>query len=301
MRILFFILIAAFLWCDVTSADEKFTKTSKVSEKGLKNICGDYWSQDVKVSNSSDILQYMRSHPKLKELPSYGFDGDFEKDYEDVYLRNINRKLLIVYDNRKPLFTLTGVYVDTYCKDITNDGKFELIAKINPKGGNTSQIEYMISLDKSFKSLEVFTNRFGQEIRDLNGDGIKEIVGVYGDRVWSEFAPCMACQRPTRKILCFESKRYVDCTTKFTELLQKDWIEAKDWLKSKSDEYNPDSSIVSSLGPVLADFLGTSIKLNKEDMAMNFIDAHFPKEVFTWARDNMGKIREKVKPYCIDL
>ena len=92
-------------------------------------------------------------------------------------------------------------------------------------------------------------------------------------------------------------KQYVDCTAEFTELLQKDWIEAKDWLKSKSDEYNPDSSIVSSLGPVLADFLGTSIKLNKEDMAMNFIDAHFPKEVFTWARDNMGKIREKVKPY----
>ena len=297
MRILFFILLAAFLWCDVTSADEKFTKNSKVSEKGLKNICGDYWSQDVKVSNSSDILQYMRSHPKLKELPSYGYDGDFEKDYEDVYFRNINRKLLIVYDNRKPLFTLTGVYVDTYCEDITNDGKFELIAKINPRGGNASQIEYIISLDKSFKSLEVFTNRFGQEIRDLNGDGIKEIVGVYGDRVWSEFAPCMACQRPTRKILCFEGKRYVDCTTKFTELLQKDWIEAKTWLKSKSDEYNPDSSIVSSLGPVLADFLGTSIKLNKEDMAMNFIDAHFPKEVFTWARDNMGKIREKVKPY----
>ena len=148
MRILFFILLAAFLWCDVTSADEKFTKNSKVSEKGLKNICGDYWSQDVKVSNSSDILQYMRSHPKLKELPSYGFDGDFEKDYEDVYLRNINRKLLIVYDNRKPLFTLTGVYVDTSCEDITNDGKFELIAKINPRGGNASQIEYIISLVK---------------------------------------------------------------------------------------------------------------------------------------------------------
>ena len=229
MRILFFILLAAFLWCDVTSADEKFTKISKVSEKGLKNICGDYWSQDVKVSNSSDILQYMRSHPKLKELPSYGYDGDFEKDYEDAYFRNINRKLLIVYDNRKPLFTLTGVYVDTSCEDITNDGKFELIAKINPRGGNASQIEYIISLDKSFKSLEVFTNRFGQEIRDLNGDGIKEIVGVYGDRVWSEFAPCMACQRPTRKILCFTGKQYVDCTTKFTELLQKDWIEAKDW------------------------------------------------------------------------
>ena len=141
MRILFFILLAAFLWCDVTSADEKFTKNSKVSKKGLKNICGDYWSQDVKVSNSSDILQYMRSHPKLKELPSYGYDGDFEKDYEDVYFRNINRKLLIVYDNRKPLFTLTGVYVDTSCEDITNDGKFELIAKINPRGGNASQIE----------------------------------------------------------------------------------------------------------------------------------------------------------------
>ena len=296
MRILFFILLAAFLWCDVTSADEKFTNISKVSEKGLKNICGDYWSQDVKVSNSSDILQYMRSHPKLKELPSYGFDGDFEKDYEDVYFRNINRKLLIVYDNRKPLFTLTGVYVDTSCEDITNDGKFELIAKINPRGGNASQIEYIISLDKSFKSLEVFTNRFGQEIRDLNGDGIKEIVGVYGDREWSEFAPCMACQKPTRKILCFEGKRYVDCTTKFTELLQKDWIEAKDWLKSKSDEFTPDSSIVSSLGPVLADFLGTSIKLNKEEEAMDFIDTHFPKEVSNWTWNNMDKIREKVKP-----
>ena len=43
------------------SVNEKYTKFSKVSEKGLKNICGDYWSQDVKVSNSSDILQYMRS------------------------------------------------------------------------------------------------------------------------------------------------------------------------------------------------------------------------------------------------
>ena len=296
MRILFFILLAAFLWCDVTSADEKFTKISKVSEKGLKNICGDYWSQDVKVSNSSDILQYMRSHPKLKELPSYGYDGDFEKDYEDVYFRNINRKLLIISDNRKPLFTLTGVYVDTSCEDITNDGKFELIAKINPRGGNASQIEYIISLDQSFKSLEVFANRFGQEIRDLNGDGIKEIVGVYGDRVWSEFAPCMACQRPTRKILCFKGKQYVDCTTEFTELLQKDWIEAKDWLKSKSDEFTPDSSIVSSLGPVLADFLGTSIKLNKEEEAMGFIDTHFPKEVSNWTWNNMDKIREKVKP-----
>ena len=106
----------------------------------------------------------------------------------------------------------------------------------------------------------------------------------------------MACQRPTRKILCFKGKQYVDCTTEFTELLQKDWIEAKDWLKSKSDEYNSDSSIVSSLGPVLADFLGASIKLNKEEEATDFIDTHFPKEVSNWTRNNMNKIREKVKP-----
>ena len=69
MRILFFILLSTFLWCDVTSADEKFTKNSKVSEKGLKNICGDYINTHLSYGN--------RINSNVLAIPKKGYYRDY--------------------------------------------------------------------------------------------------------------------------------------------------------------------------------------------------------------------------------
>jgi hypothetical protein len=195
----------------------------ELEPKNTSNICGNYKYKNIKVSNSADINDYMHKNPEIKQLPIYGFFGSFDKDYEDFYLREVERKLLIFYDSKNPIFSLTGIQVDFHCEDITSNGKLEVIAKINPRGGNASHYEYIISPDKSFKPLQIFTNRFGQDILDLDGDGVKEVVGVYSNGFWWEFAGCGACQRPVRRVLCKQGDRFKDCTTNFKELLQEDW------------------------------------------------------------------------------
>ena len=45
----------------------------------------------------------------------------------------------------------------------------------------------------------------------------------------------MACTVPPRKIMCFDGQTYVDCTTKFPEILQKDFDEFLESLLSPHD------------------------------------------------------------------
>ena len=270
----------------------------ELESKNQSNICGNYNFKEVKVSNSSEINEYMHSNPEIKQLPIYGFFGSFDKDYEDAFFRRIKRKLIVFYDGQNPLFSLTGVYVDFSCEDITNNGKLEILAQTNPRGGNASQYEYIISPENSFKTLEIFTSRFGQEILDLNGDGVKEIVGLYSNGNWFQFAGCASCQEPVRRVLCNQGERFKDCTANFTELLQQDWDSDKTRLKSEAIKYDGSnsSSIKRSIGPLVAHFVGNAIKLNREQEALRFIDSHFPKEVLNWTTSNMGKINELISP-----
>jgi hypothetical protein len=260
-------------------------KSNYIDEGTKELLCDQYRKQRVEITSPEEMSNYIEKNPVLEKIPAYGEEGQ--------------KELLVVFNESWPLVAFKGFSINIKCEDITSDGNPELIATINTRGGNASEEVFIFSPDDLKILLAVDTNRFGQEILDLNGDGVKEVKGWYGDREWHEFATCAGCQMPPRKIFCFEGVQYTDCTTKFPKLLWIDFIDSKKRLKSMTGKYDQivlEGGSANDLTAELAYFLGTSIKLNKEEMAMAYIDTNFSKEVMGWAKANLGKIREKVKP-----
>ena len=70
-------------------------------------------------------------------------------------------------------------------------------------------------------------------MEDLDGDGVKEYNGWR--HYWNPLGVCSACTVPPRKIMCLDGRSYTDCTTKFPEILQKDFDKSLERLRSPDD------------------------------------------------------------------
>ena len=183
------------------------------------------------------------------------------------------------------------------CEDITSDGKPELFVNINYSGGNRSFIQYILSmdtfnllLDTSESGVSWWEGGLHQRMEDLDGDGVKEYNGWR--HYWDPIGVCMACPVPPRKIMCFNGQKYVDCTRKFPELLEKDLKESLKKLLTPSDYLNEN---IDQFHTELIFFIATSITLGKKDEEiLEHIKNNFPKDTFDWVNDNMNMIHTEL-------
>jgi len=191
------------------------------------SFCNQYSVRVFSSDNKKSLNAILKETPNLYELPKYSYEG-----YESVSV--------VLSKKSNSLVVFSGKYIDLRCEDITSDGKPELFVSINYAGGNASVIQYIFSTNKL--NLMLNTSEAGvtwwdgglhQKMEDLNGDGIKEYNG-WSDS-WIFLGSCSACRVPPRKIMCLDGKSYSDCTTKFPEILQKDFDESLEKLRSPSD------------------------------------------------------------------
>ena len=126
-------------------------------------------------------------------------------------------------------------------------------------------------------------------MEDLNGDGVKEYNGW--KHFWDLVGVCSTCRKPPRKIMCFDSQAYVDCTKKFPALLQKDLNESRKRLRSSTKYFREH---IDSFHTELIFFISTSVNLNKKEETLDYIKTNFSQETFDWVKENMDKILKEL-------
>ena len=207
----------------------------RLSIEHKRSFCRQYSLRIINAINNDVMDKILSETTSIDEVPIYGHVVEYEDPYAFILSKNNN-----------PLIIFKGVYIDLKCEDITSDGNPELFVDINYAGGNASVIQYIFSMNDFHQLLnteesEVTWHDGGlhNRMEDLDKDGIKEYNGWR--HYWNPLDVCMACTVPPRKIMCLDGKSYTDCTTKFPEILQKDFDESLERLRS------PDDGILNNL------------------------------------------------------
>ena len=202
----------------------------RLSIEHKRSFCRQYSLRIINASNNEVMDKILSETPSIDEVPIYGHVVEYEDPYAFILSKNNN-----------PLIIFKGVYIDLKCEDITSDGNPELFVDINYAGGNASVIQYIFSMNDFHQLLN--TEESGvtwsdggllqNNMEDLDGDGVKEYNGWR--HYWNPLGVCSACTVPPRKIMCLDGRSYTDCTTKFPEILQKDFDESLERLRSPDD------------------------------------------------------------------
>jgi len=231
---------------------------------------------------------------------------DFE-NYKIKIFRDLS-SVIQIFQNSSLVFTMDGhvFSIKEIGNDITGDGEPNLVLE-EWSGGNTmAYTNFILSLGEQFKPLYTFS---GGELKDLNGDGKKEI--VEWDESFVYWHACHACSPQLNLIYEFSDGNYhLSPDLMYKDLPNEDELEKMREVvhtESKNFEkefikYHNISSLDSScwtngdvfIPPETWSYMLDFIYSGHPDKAFKFLDSIWPKNKLgknIFVRDFLEKLR----------
>jgi hypothetical protein len=180
--------------------------------------------------------------------------------------------------------------VSVECDDITADGIQELVVRTFSGGAHcceTLRVYVLGDTPKLLLSYEA-NNAMGAEVRDLNGDGRREL--VLGDDTFAYFDDlCYACSPSHLPLVaCYAGTRFEDCTRQFGDLLRA----RRDAYLSRVGPATAEAELAQVKGAALG-VLATSILLGEEDQGLSAVRAAGAGDaVMAWLTKALPRVRD---------
>ena len=263
-------------------------KIKDVSISPIKNT-----NQDRQ--NKKDMLTLLKKgqQPCGDHFLVYG-EGESEdwlKEFPDEPKSIYNHEEFITISDKHGLAKkkIKGLGItQVICADINNDQTLDLFIEIF-KGGNSmgSFDTFVYSLGLKIEKLFQYATKT-QGIKDLNGDGYKEIISSYDLSYFGGL--CHACSPYPPLVLCMKENKFNDCTEQFPSFLLKKFDESKYELQLGLKDPNVETDPVSVLGGEAIEVLVLGRKLGQEKQALSYLKSFLPSKVLKWVEDEKEKL-----------
>jgi hypothetical protein len=176
------------------------------------------------------------------------------------------------------------------CADITADSIPELVVRTFSGGAHCCETLRVYALGDTARLLLLYeaNNAMGVEVRDINGDGRREL--ILGDDSFAYFDDlCYACSPAHLPLVaCYTGVRFEDCTRQFPDLLRVRRDEGLSRLKTLTGE----EVLAQAKGAALG-VLAMSVLLGEEEQGLEAVRQAAPSEaVTTWLSKALPRVRD---------
>ncbi|MFQ6083315.1 MAG: hypothetical protein ACE5WD_08145 [Candidatus Aminicenantia bacterium] len=178
--------------------------------------------------------------------------------------------------------------------DITGDGTTEIIITTYSGGAHCCETSYIYSLKEKLENILIFNYmghyNFIKEIKDLNGDGVKEI--IVNDGRFDYFDEFSHAGSPMfNQVLCYRDNRYRECIKEFPEFIEKKLQE----LIFPELEPIENDRLESVIKPQVIEIYAYFILLGREKKGWQKLMAISPDSIKTWLIKYRKEIIEEMK------
>lgn len=180
----------------------------------------------------------------------------------------------------------------TECDDINADGIPELVVRTFSGGAHCCETLRVYALGDKPRLLLLYeaNNAMGVEVRDINGDGRREL--ILGDDTFAYFNDLSHADSPASLplVACFADGRFQDCTSQFPDLLRGKREQFLARLAPPAGEHALKEAEGNALGVV-----ALSALLGEEEQGLEAVRRAAPDEkLMAWLARALPQVRDWV-------
>jgi hypothetical protein len=198
---------------------------------------------------------------------------------------------LTIQKSGRLLVTLTDWTITSAdCLDLTDDRIPELLVRTFSGAAHCCETVRVFALEAAPRLILLYegNNAQGVEVRDINGDGLPEL--LLGDDTFAYFGDlCPACA-PARLplVACFADGRFRDCTREFPEMLRAERTTFLARLGAPASNDEREAAEGQALG-----VLALSALLGEEEQGLQAVRARVADEkVMAWLTRTLPQVRD---------
>ena len=249
----------------------------------------------INAVSEKDMLMLLKNgqQPCGEYLLDYGEgeDEDYLKEYPDQPKSIYNHKEFVTISDKHGITRneIKGLGItQVICTDINNDQTLDLFIEVF-KGGNSigSFSGFVYSLGSKVEKIFQYSTKT-QGIKDLNGDGYKEIVSNYNLSFLGGL--CHACSPYPPLVVCAKGSISQDCTRQFPDFLLEKFAQVKHKLQLELEHPRIKSDPINVLGGEAIEVLVLGRMLGQEKQALSYLKRYLPSKVYKWMEVEKEKL-----------